>query len=82
MDNTQQQRQERLHQVREIENFRSTMVANLPKKTVSEENTICISIQNETEDKNKQEKISKKMKKHVCKKSPGKTKTNIKVYQF
>lgn len=79
MDNTQQQRQERLHQVREIENFRSTMVANLPKKTVSEENTICISIQNETEDKNKQEKISKKMK-NVCKKSPGKTKTNIKVY--
>lgn len=78
-DNTQQQRQERLHQVREIENFRSTMVANLPKKTISEENTICISIQNETEEKNKQEKMSKKMKKHVCKKSPGKTKTNIKV---
>ncbi|CAD1479350.1 unnamed protein product [Heterotrigona itama] len=70
------QHQERLHLVREMEDLRSTMIANLSKKTVPEENTICISIQNETDESNKQQKTKKKTKKHASKKSPGKIAEN------
>ncbi|KOX67364.1 hypothetical protein WN51_08271 [Melipona quadrifasciata] len=78
----QQQHQERLHLVREMEDLRSTMIANLSKKAVPEEDTICISIQNETDEGNKQQKATKKKtKKHASKKSPGKVKTNIKIIE-
>ncbi|XP_043513598.1 uncharacterized protein LOC122530580 isoform X1 [Frieseomelitta varia] len=78
----QQQHQERLHLVREMEDLRSTMIANLSKKTVPEEDTICISIQNEIDEGNKQQKATKKKtKKRVSKKSPGKVKTNIKIVE-
>ena len=66
-----------------MEDLRSTMIANLSKKTVPKEDTICISIQNETDEGNKQQKATKKKtKKHASKKSPGKVKTNIKVRYF
>ena len=69
--------------MREMEDLRSTMIANLPKKAVPEEDTICISIQNETDEGNKQQKVTKKKtKKHASKKSPAKVKTNIKVCYF
>ncbi|CAL7941900.1 unnamed protein product [Xylocopa violacea] len=77
----QQQHQERLRQVREVENLRSTMIANLPKQTIPEEDTVRITIQNEVDDENKQQKIIKKRtKKLSSKKSAGKvTKTYTKV---
>lgn len=69
--------------MREVEDLRSTMIANLSKKTVPEEDTICISIQNETDEGNKQQKAkTKKTKKHASKKSPRKVKTNGKVRYF
>ncbi|XP_076757683.1 uncharacterized protein LOC143427425 isoform X2 [Xylocopa sonorina] len=77
----QQQHQERLRQVREVENLRSTMIANLPKQTVPEEDTVCITIQNEVDNENKQQKFAKKRtKKLSSKRSAGKvTKTYTKV---
>ncbi|KZC07288.1 hypothetical protein WN55_07699 [Dufourea novaeangliae] len=73
----QQQHQERLRQVRELENLRSTLVANLPQATVLETDII----QEEVDERNKQQKSAKKKgRKQFFRKSPGKiTKSYIRV---
>ncbi|KOC69169.1 hypothetical protein WH47_07620, partial [Habropoda laboriosa] len=77
----QQQHQERLRQIREVENLRSSLIAKLPKEATPKEDTICVSVRDE---QNKQEKsVKKKTKKILSKTSPGKiTKAYIKVYSF
>ncbi|CAK9805686.1 hypothetical protein ANTPLA_LOCUS4624 [Anthophora plagiata] len=76
-ETVQQEHQERLRQIREVENLRSSLIAKLPKKATPEKDTVCVSVQDE---QNKQEKsVKKKTKKVFSKKSPGKiTKTYIK----
>ncbi|XP_034190698.1 uncharacterized protein LOC117608993 [Osmia lignaria lignaria] len=74
----QQQHEERLRQVREVENLRSTMIAKLPQKTISEKDTVRDDAQEEESKQHKPAK--KKVKKFISKKSPGKiTKSYIKV---
>ncbi|XP_026673693.1 uncharacterized protein LOC108630195 isoform X2 [Ceratina calcarata] len=66
----QHQHQERLRQVRELENLRATMIAQLSKKSVPEPSTICISVQNEIDDEDRQQDGHKRTKKLGTKKSP------------
>ncbi|XP_078043075.1 uncharacterized protein LOC144473247 isoform X2 [Augochlora pura] len=66
----EQQHQNRLRQVRELENLRSAMVAKLPHVKLLETNVI----DKEIDNGNKQKKpLKKKARKQCFKKSPGKT---------
>lgn len=80
----QQQHHERLQHVREVENLRSKMIANICKKIESEEDTVCVTIQNKSDEESKQQKLAqKKTKKLFSKKLPEKVaETHIKVYIF
>nr|XP_033327469.1 uncharacterized protein LOC117221021 isoform X1 [Megalopta genalis] len=69
-ESEEQQHQNRLRQVRELENLRSAMVAKLPHVKLLESNVI----DKEIDDGNKQNKpVKKKTRKQCFKKSPGKT---------
>ncbi|XP_043796457.1 uncharacterized protein LOC122716951 isoform X3 [Apis laboriosa] len=76
----QQQHHERLQHVREVENLRSKMIANICKKTGSEEDTVCVTVQNKTDEENKQQKLAKKKTKKFSKKLPENVaETHIKI---
>lgn len=55
------------------------MIANICKKTESEEDTICVTMQNKTDEENKQHKLAKKKTKKL---PENVTETHIKVYIF
>lgn len=55
------------------------MIANICKKTGSEEDTICVTMQNKTDEENKQHKLAKKKTKKL---PENVTETHIKVYIF
>lgn len=75
----QQQHHERLQHAREVENLRSKMIANICKKTGSEEDTVCVTVQNKIDEENKQQKLAKKKTKKL---PENVAETHIKVYIF
>ncbi|XP_053995693.1 uncharacterized protein LOC128885615 isoform X1 [Hylaeus anthracinus] len=73
----QQLHQERLRQVRELENLRSTMIAKIPQDAIPEKSTIQVEID---EENRPCKSTKKKPRKNCFRKSPGKiTKSYIKV---